>query len=254
VQKKIRSGLLGVIGIKVGSSSLVTEKGRVRESVIRSQAKQAKGLMERGYGIFIVASGAVACSGGKSRSRNLRAAIGQVRIMNHYAKAFRKCGIEVAQALLTDREIRSENSSQIRLTLHEAFMEGVVVIINANDVIDNEELNALEFCADNDRLFGAVCKITAADHGIIVFNEAGFHDDSGKIIHEIHCSEAGDFLAFADGGNKLGHGDRGMATKLEVLCDLARNGIGATLVSAAEKDFMTRALAQEEGFGTRFLE
>ena len=58
---------------------------------------------------------------------------------------------------------------------------------------------------------------------------------------------------YAKGGNKLGHGSDGMATKIKVLGALAEAGIEATLAPGKEKDFILRAVREEKNFGTKFI-
>lgn len=242
----------GIVVIKIGSSSLVSKSGKIRIDVIRSIARQSDILMRRGYAALIVTSGAVACAK-NGRSKNLRAAIGQIRLMNAYIEEFEKYGIEVAQALLTDREIHSANAEQIRMFFHEAFREKVVCIVNANDVIDNDELNALEICADNDRLFGVLSEMLGAKFTVIAFNEPGFMDNSGNLIEQVSCRELKHYLRHAKGGNELGHGKCGMETKIRVLSSLASKGIAASLACVNEEDFILRAISREAGFGTQFV-
>jgi glutamate 5-kinase len=240
--------------IKIGSSSLVDATGRIVQWIIIALARQVSILLRKGYGVIIVTSGAVASGRKKGWSSQLCAAVGQAKLMRTYARAFGRFGIPIAQALVTDRELEAGNAGVFAALLKEAFSSGVVSIINANDAIDSEELKALEKCSDNDKLFGLVCRNVEAHRGIIVFGENGFRADSGKIISEVSANEMEKYLSFARGSSALGHGENGMATKLQVLCGLAEYGIECNLVSVREKNFILRAMSDEEGFGTRFVQ
>ena len=243
-----------VIGIKIGSSSLVDRNGKIKRTVISELARQTRALLDCGHSIFIVTSGAVACARNYGWSKNLCSAVGQQRLMRMYTCEFEKKGIIVAQALLTDRELEKVNSDSIVCLLRESFSEGIVFIINANDCIDNEELKALEICADNDRLFGLVSEKICADVSVIVFSERGFYDDKGKIISLVKVENMKNIVNYAKGGNVMGHGRNGMETKIKILCKLAEKKTKAVLVSVMEENFLLRAVDEEKDFGTRFVE
>ncbi len=243
-----------IIGIKLGSSSLVNN-GQINHQLINSVCAQVASLVQGGAGMFIVTSGAIASDQDRERSKNLRSAVGQVRIINEYRLALERSGIDCAQMLLTDEQLIDKKSSGARLIrkiMLEAFTVGVVPIINANDVIDSEEIKALAQCADNDRLFKLMCLLVKADVAIIGFDQIGFMDLSGQVMHRIKVSEIEKVLQCAKGGSALGHGTDGMRTKILTLAELAQAHTQACLMPAKAQKFILRAVAQEENFGTRF--
>jgi len=243
-----------IIGIKLGSATLVND-GKIRHKFIRRACKQIAWLVKGGSAVFLVTSGAIASDSKKSRSNNLRSSVGQGRIFNEYRIILEKLGVDAGQMLLTDEQLIDKKSAKTCLTkkiLLEAFSDGVVEIINANDVIDNEEINALKDCADNDKLFKLVCLLVEADVAIIGLDQDGFLDLDGKVMHCIKVSEIESVLDCARGGNELGHGSEGMRTKVMVLAELAQAKIQAHLAPAKVKDFILRAVLQENDFGTKF--
>lgn len=244
-----------IIGIKLGSATLVSEK-KINRQLIRRVCKQIAALVQDGNGVFVVTSGAIASDPNEKRSRNLRSAVGQIRIVNRYAMELEKMGIDAAQMLLTDDYLfDAKNNPKTCLTkkiMLEAFATGVVPVINANDVIDNEEIKALEHCADNDRLFKLMCFLVGADIAIIGFDQPGFLDREGKVMHRVNVSEIETVLECAKGGSALGHGNNGMRTKVLVLAELAQAGTQAHLAPAKENDFILRTILWEKNFGTRF--
>ncbi len=241
------------IGIKIGSNLLANGNGEINERLIQEVCCQVATLMKYGHEVFIVSSGAVASDPKKHRSKNLRAGVGQIRLMNSYAKHFATAGIEVSQHLLTDREVLGKNNAINRKTLLEAMEEKVVPIINGNDVVDDKELRALEFCADNDVLFKSVCLLVNAELAIVGLGEKGFLDDKGQVIFEVRSDEIGKMLRFAKKGSNLGHGTNGMAVKVKTSGELARSGLKVILASGKEKDFVIRAFRGERYFGTCFI-
>ena len=242
-----------IIVIKIGSAGLISANGKIRRSVIKEMARQTKLLHSQGYSVCIVTSGAVACAKNLDCSKNLRSAVGQPRLMSAYVREFGRYGIQIAQVLLTDRELEEGNSGIVRSVILEAFEEKIVCVINANDAIDSEELCALELCADNDKLFSLICQKIGGDVGIIVFAEKGFRDDCGNFVKKVFCQNLKRYLSYAKGGSSLGHGQDGMSTKLKILCYLAQLGKASHLVSVQEKDFILRAVKGEKDFGTKFM-
>lgn len=243
-----------IIGIKLGSAVLVTG-GKINRRLIKSVCEQTATLVASGAGVFIVTSGAIASDSNQSRSKNLRSAVGQIRIANEYRVCLEEFGVDAAQMLLTDEQLIEAKNPKTALTkkiMLESFSAGVVAIINANDVIDSEEINALENCADNDKLFKLMCLLVGADVAIIGFDQSGFLDAQGQVMHRIKVSEIETVLACAKGGSALGHGSDGMRTKVLALAELAQAKIQTHLVSAKEKNFILRAISEEDDFGTRF--
>lgn len=239
------------IGIKLGSSLLANNQGKINKSLISKICFQIAKLLKDGHEVFIVSSGAVASDPKKYRSKNLRSAIGQIKIIRYYSEIFNNHKIETAQFLLTDRELIG-NNIVTKKTLFEAFQEKVIPIINGNDAIDSEELRALKICADNDKLFFLTCSLVKPDVAIIGFSQKGLLDNDMKVIHRVRKTDIKKILGYAKKGSALGHGNDGMKTKIEILNKIAKKGIRAILAPGKEKDFILRALANEKNFGTVF--
>lgn len=244
-----------LIGIKIGSSLLTNGGGKVNEQNILEICRQISELIKEGYGVFLVSSGAVHSCPNENLSKNSRAAIGQVALISKYWRFFQIFGITPGMILLTDHDL--ENYKVFKNTLLELKSTGYVTIINANDPVDNRELEELNLernlkdCADNDRLFLKTCQIVEADIAIIGFDGPGFICE-GKKIDVIKISEFDKYTPYAQGGGKLGHGISGMLTKLRVSREMLEDGIKPILAPGREKDFIIRAANMEKGFGTQF--
>ena len=100
------------IGIKIGSKLLVDKKGGVNKRYLKGVASQIAHLKNNGHQVFLVTSGAIACSGKKhiKRSLNLKAAIGQVNLINYYKVFFNKLGYDIAQFLPSGFDIEGKDS------------------------------------------------------------------------------------------------------------------------------------------------
>jgi glutamate 5-kinase len=241
------------IVIKLGSALLTDGEGKINNEFIAEVCWQVFYLMHKGHRIVIVTSGAVASDEHKNRSKNLRAAIGQGKLLNVYADFFKGYNLEIAQLLLTDDQLLAGRTAVTEKVIREAFQENVVCIINANDVIDSEEIEALKHCADNDILSGLVCRLLNADVLIIAFNEEGIINEKNAIIHEVRKNDLDRVLSLAKGSNHLGHGKNGMKTKIKTLAELASSGTTAILAPGKQKNFIIRAFQNEPNFGTRFI-
>lgn len=242
-----------VIVIKCGSALLTNRQGKINKERISEICRQVAQLSRLGHRVAIVSSGAVASDKNHKRSKNLRAAIGQGKIFSTYANYLATYGLEAAQLLLTDEQLLGGNTDITKSVILEAFQENVICIINANDVIDSAEINALEHCSDNDKLMELVCYLIEADVAIIAFAEAGVLDANRRVIHEIRPSDFQAALLLAKGGSALGHGKDGMQTKIMALNNLAASGTRATLAPGRVENFILRAFAGETNFGTKFL-
>lgn len=242
-----------VIAIKVGSALLTDGLGKINNEFIAEVCRQVACLMRLGHHVLIISSGAIASDQHLHRSKNLRAAVGQGKIYSTYDKYLEANGFEAAQLLLTDDQLLAGKTSITKGVIQEAFKEKVVCVINANDVIDSTEINALKYCSDNDKLTELVCRLLEADMAIIAFAEQGVKDDNKNVLHEIRKKDLAKALGFAKGGSKLGHGKDGMHTKITVLGSLSAAGTTAVLVPGHEANFILRAFAGEKNFGTKFI-
>ena len=73
----------GIIGIKVGTGVVTNGvgTGMIDKFAIKDICRQCCMLLNQGQRVFIVTSGAVASGYKEGRSKNLRSAIGQPRLM-----------------------------------------------------------------------------------------------------------------------------------------------------------------------------
>jgi glutamate 5-kinase len=244
------------IGIKLGSALLTDGNGGINNELLQEVCRQTAQLVKEGNEVFIVTSGAIACDKKSYRSKNLRSAVGQPRIMHKYVSFLAQYDVDAAQMLLTDEYLLNKKSKQCNLLkgiLNEAFRDGVVPVINANDVIDSQEIKALRHCQDNDVMLKLTCLLVKADLAIIGIREQGLLDRESRVIYEVNRKNLDDILSFVKGGSGLGHGKNGIVTKVRSLWELASLGVSPILVSGKEENFILRAVAGEKDFGTRFV-
>jgi len=142
----------------------------------------AKLKIEKEIEVILVSSGAVA-SGNikldldrtKILNRQALAAIGQPLLMKYYKKRFDKHNINCAQMLLVADDFDSrKRSANAKAVMEILLKNGVVPIINENDVIANEEL----LFGDNDQLGAHVAYFFDADILAILSDVDGFYDSN----------------------------------------------------------------------------
>ncbi len=159
------------IVIKIGTNVLHRSNGKLDYKLITELARQITNIRSRGHEVLVVSSGSVGagrelCSVDESRntltSHQILASVGQARLIQIYADAFREHKITVAQILLTRGDFGLRKSYlNIRNTLENLLKYKIVPIVNENDVVATEELD-LNF-GDNDLLAVYLATLVGAD-------------------------------------------------------------------------------------------
>ena len=212
------------IVIKVGSSLIVGDDGRVREGWLGSLSADIAALKEAGKEIIIVTSGAVGL-GRTAMGYGLRAltleekqaaaACGQAPLLAAWSRAF---GGKIAPALVlltaddsTDRR-RYLNARNTLDTL--LAQSNVIPLINENDTVATAEIRF----GDNDRLSARVAQMAGADALILLSDIDGLYsadprkNADAQFIAEVATINA-EIEAMAGGaGSDIGSG--GMITKI----------------------------------------
>lgn len=150
-----------IIVIKIGSSVLMTKRNQLDEFRIAHIAKQVSALKEKGIGIVLVISGAVACGSNlvnlSKKQKYLRqaaAGIGQVYTTCTFNNIFNQSKLQMAQILLTKDSLNTDLKKEKIKKLIEFYVESnFITFINENDVID---LNSF---GGNDHLAAEVARL-----------------------------------------------------------------------------------------------
>lgn len=154
-----------IIVIKIGSSVIITRRGRIDEFRLSHIAQQIKNLYEKRYGIVLVVSGAVACGSAVTDTGNkqVKAGIGQVILISALERIFNMKKLRIAQVLLTRKNV-DRNLTGI---LHFYTDNNIIPIINENDVVD---LNSF---GGNDILSAEISLLINADKLVILSTAQG---------------------------------------------------------------------------------
>jgi len=249
------------IVIKVGTSSLTHENGKINIRQLEKLVRVISELANTGNQIILVSSGAVGAGVGKLglpqkpeeiRKKQALAAIGQASLVSMYDRFFSEYGYNAAQVLLTkyvfDNEKKYENTKNAFMTMLEY---GVIPIVNENDVVSTEEL---EF-GDNDTLSAYVSVLVDADLLIIMSDIDGLYDSDpsvnpdAKIIELVEKIDE-EILSSAGGaGSRRGTG--GMKTKLHAAEIVMKNGIDMIITNGKRIENLYD-IADGEKIGTYF--
>lgn len=172
--------------VKVGTSSITYENGRMNLGNINRLARALSDQMNRGKEMILVSSGAIAVGRSKLRQatppqnmpeKQAFASIGQSALMNAYSRHFSEYGYEVGQVLLTrddvDDQVILEN---ITNTFEQLIRLETLPIVNENDTVSTKEVMHNGTFGDNDALSAIVAKIVRADLLILLSDIDGLFD------------------------------------------------------------------------------
>lgn len=234
--------------VKVGTSTLTYENGKLNLERIERLARVLSGLKNQGREVILVSSGAIGVGMEKlgmaekpqaTREKQAAAAVGQCELMNIYSRLFAEYGHKVAQILLT-RDILDHNSREKNAvnTFNTLIDFGVIPIVNENDSISTDEI---EF-GDNDNLSAVVAVLTHADALILLTDIDGLYDSDphqnggAKLISVI--MEINDDIYGMAGGSLGRLGTGGMQTKVRAAEIATENGIDMVIANGKSPDIL----------------
>ena len=249
------------IAVKVGSNVLTRPDGRLDLARMAALVDQIAELRHRGIEVLLISSGAVASGRGalpmlkdeKSvTSRQLFAAVGQAKLIEHYYDLFQEYGITVGQILTTKENFTNETLHANQMRCMTAMLDnGVVPVINENDTVSVEEL----MFTDNDELSGLVARMMEAEILVILSNVDGVFtgnpDEPGsELIHDVYPD---DDYSSCISGTKSQYGRGGMMTKMKTALGVAADGIEVRIANGRRQDVLIDVLSDpENALCTRF--
>lgn len=251
--------------IKVGTSTLTYENGKINYRRIESLCKVIADLQNSGEQIILVSSGAIGVGMGKAglsvrptetKKKQALAAIGQCELMFMYDKLFGEYNHSVAQLLLTRYAVETEQKRQnVINTLDELLEMNIIPIINENDTVAIDELEGNNF-GDNDMLSAIVAGLVKADRLVILTDIDGLYDKNPRTnpdaekIDEVGRITPDIFEMAAGTGSNRGTG--GMITKLKAADYATRRGVECYVVNGANPNVLYYVF-DGMNVGTKFL-
>ena len=257
------------IVVKVGSSTLTENGGKLNYTRIEHILHQLVALKNKDRDVLLVTSGAIGAGMGemglKKKPRLIRkqqaaAAVGQGQLIALYNKILAKYDEKGGQILMTASDLKDRtrylNAFNTLVTLLEYE---IIPIINENDTVATEEIQF----GDNDTLAARVAGLVEADLLINLTDTEGLYDGDpavdGEDINLISCVEKinPEIEKVAGGeGSRVGTG--GMYTKIEAARIATESGITMFIGPGYREDIIPEAvtmLEENKGFslGTTFL-
>lgn len=251
--------------VKVGTNSIVKENGQVDYRQIDRIAYTCSSMMQEGYEVILVTSGAVAVGASMMRvdkypqtipEKQAFSSIGQQSLMTLYAHSFQHYNQNVGQILFTRDVIDFPKSKENMINALNALIEmGVIPIINENDAVAVEEINHITKLGDNDNLSALVARLIDADLLVIMsdvdglynknpheFEDAELIDHIGKINDDIYRMATGKGSEFSSGG---------MTTKLQA-AEIMMSYDSSMIVANSEDPTILFEILKGNHIGTLF--
>ena len=253
------------IVVKVGTSSITYESGKMNHGNIDKLCRGIADLWNSGREVILVTSGAIGVGIGSLNieqkpteipQKQAIAAVGQCELMNACTRSFAEYSYVCGQILLTKDGIADKLQRHNITNTIEAMLERhIIPVINENDTVSTSEIWHNGTFGDNDTLSADVARLINADLLIILSDIDGLYtgnpktDPDAKRISYVE-DITDEMLGFSQGaGSKLGTG--GMFTKVTAMKMVTGNGINGVIASSSEPQILERILDQDD-LGTFF--
>ena len=254
--------------IKVGTSTLTHETGRLNLRNLDRLARTLSDLEGMGHEVILVSSGAIGVGTTKLglserptelRKKQAAAAVGQCMLMHLYDKLFGEYNRVVAQILLTGEDVESPvRAEHLRNTFESLLEMGVIPVVNENDSVSSAEIETgkCKVLGDNDTLSAIVARLVGADLLILLSDIDGLYyadphqHPEARLIHRVEAITPA--LRAAAGGAGTWRGTGGMQTKLSAAQVAMDAGVDMVITNGERMEALYGIVAGED-IGTRFL-
>lgn len=246
--------------VKIGTSSLTDDQGKLDEAKLSRQVDGVLCLQRAGLQVVMVSSGAIAAGfhelGLSSRPNTLAgkqaaAAVGQGALMQRYREGFAARGSGCAQVLLTRSDFADRGRYLNALaTMNYLLEKKVVPVINENDSVAVDEIR----WGDNDTLAALVAGLLQAECLLLVTNTDGLYTDNPYKNRQAQpirrLARVDEALLRQLDGSKSPFGSGGMRSKLTAARLAAETGVRVYIGTAKDDDAWMLKAVQNEGSGT----
>jgi len=236
--------------VKIGSNVLTRPDGLPDQARMEHIVNEIAAARQRGIEIILVSSGAVASGRSKIRidenihpvaARQLLASIGQVQLINTYARLFGTHNLLCSQVLVTKEDFRDrQHYVNMQNCLEILLHHNVIPVVNENDVVSVTEL----MFTDNDELAGLIASMLGAQALIILSNVDGIYtgDPRSEGSALLETIDIGASLAQYITTGKSVFGRGGMLTKAGMAQQVARLGITVHIANGTKDGVLTGVL------------
>jgi glutamate 5-kinase len=243
----------GRIVIKIGSGVLTDDQGRLEPRTMRRLAAEIAPLAGLRRFPVVVSSGAIAVGMGilglKTRPRTMAglqaaAAVGQGKLVEAWAQAFRKHDLTAAQVLLTHADLAHRHRFlNARRALGELLRRRAVPVINENDTVSVEEIAF----GDNDMLAAQVSNLVDGVLLVMLSVADGVRRPDGTRVDEVLATDPLLDEIARPSASRFGKG--GMISKLRAARIAAARGAHVAIVPGKRAGAIA-ALLEGEDVGT----
>lgn len=249
------------IVIKVGTTIIAGESGRIDRDRARSLAEQVASARRRGVDVALVSSGAIAAGmqklGMGARPEDVEtlqavAAVGQGLLLRMYTDMLGDYGVTVGQLLLTQHDMtHRQQYLNARRTMKRLFAMGVVPVINENDTVATEEITF----GDNDTLAALVASLADADLLVLLTDTEGLHTadprehQDARLLERVECITADIESLAGEPGSELSSG--GMYSKVQAAKVAVTTGV-PTVIADGRKTGIVSDILDGKSVGTYF--
>ncbi len=250
------------IVVKVGTSSLTDDHGRIDAGCVAELASEVAATSAEGHDIIVVSSGAIAAglpamgwsAGERPRdTRTLQAvsAVGQAHLVGEWNAAFAAHGLTAGQVLLAPLDFGNRAQYlQARSTLERLLELGVIPVVNENDAVADDEIRF----GDNDRIAALLAQLVAAELLVLLTDTPGLMDADPRFTTEAtlieEIAEIDQELERVAPGAGSARGSGGMASKLAAAKMASWSGVRCLIANAARERVLRDAVASVPGVGT----
>jgi glutamate 5-kinase len=250
------------IVIKVGSQILSSVDG-IEDERIKTLARHISELHGEGKELILVSSGAVAAGmsrlGRKERPRSIPekqalAAVGQIKLMALYERAFARFDKSVAQVLLTHDDLANrQRYLNAKHTFQMLLESSIIPIVNENDTVAVEEMKF----GDNDNLSALVATLLGADLLTILSDVEGVYDRDPRVHGDARLipliEDIKGTREMISGSTQSMFGTGGIATKLQAAEKASAAGIPTIITTGLRGEALKAVFNPEEEIGTLVL-
>ena len=249
------------IVIKIGTTIIAGESGRIDRDRVRSLAEQVASSRRRGVDVALVSSGAIAAGmeklgmGGRPEdveTLQAVAAVGQGLLLRMYTDMLGDCGVTVGQLLLTQHDMtHRQQYLNARRTMGRLFEMGVVPVINENDTVATEEITF----GDNDTLAALVASLADADLLVLLTDTEGLYNanprehEDATLLDRVECITGNIESIAGDPGSELSSG--GMYSKVQAAKVAVTSGV-PTIIADGRKTGIISDILDGKKAGTYF--
>ncbi len=236
------------IAVKVGSNVVTQSDGSLNIGRMLRIVEDIAVLHKQGVDIILITSGAVAAGRGdvvplkrtdEVSSKQMWAAIGQVKLMSNYQFLFGKYNILAGQVLAVKESFSDRRHYlNIRNCIDALLDNRVIPVVNENDTVSVSEL----MFTDNDELSGMISSMMGCGSLIILSNVDGIFtgvpsDENSELIREV--SPESDNIEQYIAPVTSGFGRGGMLTKYSIARKLASEGTHVYIANGTRNSIVT---------------